>query len=76
MRFLLAVFLLCAALPAKAELTIEITGAGEHQIPISLVRFAGEDQMDAASSISSVVSNDLAAHRSIQVDRSGRQGAA
>ncbi len=40
-------------------MTIEITGAGEHQIPISLVRFAGEDQMDAASSISGVVSNDL-----------------
>ena len=59
MRFLLAVFLLCAALPAKAELTIEITGAGEHQIPISLVRFAGDDQIDSASSISSVVSNDL-----------------
>ena len=59
MRFLLAVFLLCAALPAQAELTIEITGAGEHQIPISLVRFAGDDQIDSASSISSVVSNDL-----------------
>ena len=43
----------------RAELTIEITGAGEHQIPISLVRFAGEDKMDAAQSISSVVSNDL-----------------
>ncbi len=59
MRFLLAVFLLCAALPAKAELTIEITGAGEHQIPVSLVRFAGDDPIDSPSSISSVVSNDL-----------------
>lgn len=58
MRFLGAIFLFCVALSARAELTIEITGAGEHQIPISLVRFAGEDQM-SGQSISSVVSNDL-----------------
>ncbi len=58
MRFLGAIILLCVALSARAELTIEITGAGEHQIPISLVRFAGEEQM-AGQSISSVVSNDL-----------------
>jgi len=58
MRFLGAVVLLCVACSARAELTIEITGAGEHQIPVSLVRFAGEEQI-AGQTISSVVSNDL-----------------
>ncbi len=58
MRFLGAIVLLCAALSARAELTIEITGAGEHQVPISMVRFAGEEKM-VGQSISSVVSNDL-----------------
>ncbi len=58
MRLLGVIVLLCAAWSAKAELTIEITGAGEHQIPVSLVRFAGEEQM-AGQAISSVVSNDL-----------------
>jgi hypothetical protein len=29
-------------LPAWAELDIEITGAGEHQTPISVVRFAND----------------------------------
>ena len=58
MRLLGAIVLLCAAWSAQAELTIEITGAGEHQIPISLVRFAGEEKL-AGQTISSVVSNDL-----------------
>lgn len=58
MRCLGAVVLFCVAFAARAELTIEITGAGEHQIPISLVRFAGEEQM-VGQPISSVVSNDL-----------------
>jgi len=58
MRFFWAFFLLCVSLSAQAELTIEITGAGEHQIPISLVRFAGEEQL-AGQSVSGVVSNDL-----------------
>jgi TolB protein len=58
MRFLGAVFLLCVACSARAELTIEITGAGEHQIPVSLVRFGGEERMNGQT-ISSVVSNDL-----------------
>jgi len=58
MRFLGGIILLCAALSARADLTIEITGAGEHQIPISLVRFSGEEQM-AGQTISSVVSSDL-----------------
>jgi TolB protein len=58
MRVWSAIFLLCTAWSARAELTIEITGAGEHQVPISLVRFAGEDRI-AGQTISSVVSNDL-----------------
>ena len=58
MRFLGAVVLLCFACSARAELTIEITGAGEHQIPLSLVHFAGEEKM-AGQPISSVVTNDL-----------------
>jgi len=58
MRWLGFIVLLCVACSAQAELTIEITGAGEHQIPISLVRFAGEEGM-SGQTISSVVSNDL-----------------
>ena len=58
MSFLGVVFLFFVSLSARAELTIEITGAGEHQIPISLVRFAGEEQL-TGQSVSTVVSNDL-----------------
>ena len=58
MRLLGAIVLLCAAWSARAELTIEITGAGEHQIPVSLVRFAGEESL-SGQTISGVVSNDL-----------------
>jgi TolB protein len=53
-----AIVLMCAAWSARAELTIEITGAGEHQIPISLVRFAGEEKLPGQE-VSSVVTNDL-----------------
>ncbi len=55
-RFLGLLILLCAALPARA-LDIEITGAGEHQIPVSIVPFAGEEKL--AQSISGIVSADL-----------------
>src|SRR5512135_145975 len=58
MRLLGAIVLMCVMWSARAELTIEITGAGEHQIPISLVRFAGEENQ-AGSTISGVVYNDL-----------------
>ncbi len=58
MRFAGAVVLLLAMCSAQAELSIEITGAGEHQIPISVVRFADEETMPGQA-ISSVVSNDL-----------------
>ena len=52
------IFLLCAALPAHAALDIEIIGAGEHQIPVAIVPFAGEGKF--AQSVSQVVSADLA----------------
>jgi TolB protein len=52
--------LLCLSffvVPAQAVLNIEITGAGEHQTPVSLVRFAG----DAATSqgLLDIVGSDL-----------------
>ncbi|MDO8412917.1 MAG: Tol-Pal system beta propeller repeat protein TolB [Gallionellaceae bacterium] len=52
---LLALF--CMALPAHAVLNIEIIGAGENQIPIALVPFAGDSKI--ASSIAEVVAADL-----------------
>jgi TolB protein len=57
MRYLAAFVLMCAAYSAQATLNIEIIGAGEHQIPISIVPFAGESQL--AQSISGVIINDL-----------------
>jgi TolB protein len=56
-RYLVSVLLLCAAVPAFAALNIEITGAGEHQIPIAIVPLAGEEKLP--QSISSIVSADL-----------------
>lgn len=50
-------FLLLLAGPVRAELSIEITGAGEHQTPLSLVRFAGDPLI--AQSLLEVVHNDL-----------------
>lgn len=50
--------LLLIAHPVRAELSIEITGAGEHQTPLSLVRFAGDALQ--AESLREVVGNDLA----------------
>ncbi len=49
--------LLCASLSARAALEIDITGAGEHQIPIAIVPFAGEELL--GQSVSSIVSADL-----------------
>lgn len=57
MRFILFACLIFAALPARATLDIEITGAGEHQIPISIVPFEGEDAL--AQKISAVIASDL-----------------
>jgi TolB protein len=55
-RFIL-LSLCCIVWPAHAELSIEISGAGEHQTPISVVRFGGDEK--AAESINTVVTNDL-----------------
>jgi len=58
LRYFCLLMLCCVALPAHAVLDIEITGAGEHQIPVSIVPFAGEENL--AQSISGIVSADLA----------------
>lgn len=57
-NFLVLLLGVFVVLPAQAALEIEITGAGEHQTPISVVRFANEERV-AGETISSVVSNDL-----------------
>jgi TolB protein len=57
LRYFGWVFLLCVALSAHAALNIEITGAGEHQIPISIVPFAGEEKL--SQPISDIISSDL-----------------
>jgi TolB protein len=58
LRYLGGLILLCTALSARAALNIEITGAGEHQIPVAIVPLAGEVKL--AQSISDIVSADLA----------------
>jgi TolB protein len=50
-------FLLACALPARAQLSIEITGAGATRIPIAIVPFAGEGALGAG--ISGIVRADL-----------------
>jgi TolB protein len=61
--FLRTLFALCSVLlalgaaPAAAQLTIEITGAGEKRLPIAIVPLAGEGVLPA--SISSIVRADL-----------------
>ena len=57
LRLLFMLILLCVSLPSRAALTIEITGAGEHQIPVAIAPFAGEDQM--SQSITGVIKADL-----------------
>jgi len=49
--------LLIQASMANAALTIEIIGAGEHQIPVSIVPFGGDDRL--ARAINEVVTGDL-----------------
>ncbi|TAJ83817.1 MAG: Tol-Pal system protein TolB [Gallionellaceae bacterium] len=51
------IVLLCMTFPAHAVLDIEVTGAGEHQVPIAIVPFGGEESLD--QHISEVVANDL-----------------
>jgi TolB protein len=57
-RVLSLLLLLCVALPAHAVLDIEVTGAGEHQMPIAIIPFEGEDAQE--QNISEVIANDLA----------------
>ena len=57
LRCLVLMVCLFTELPAHADLNIEITGAGEHQIPIAIVPFAGEEKL--TQSISNIVSSDL-----------------
>ena len=53
----LASLLLFVALPARAQLSIEITGAGANRIPIAIVPFPGEAALPPG--ITSVVRADL-----------------
>ncbi len=52
-----ALALLFTALSARAELTIEIIGAGEHQIPVAIVPLGGDEILSAA--INAIVVGDL-----------------
>jgi TolB protein len=56
-RLLAAVTLVLAALPAAAQLSIEITGAGANRIPIAIAPFAGEGAL--APGITPIVRADL-----------------
>jgi TolB protein len=57
LRGMMGLLLLAQASMASAGLTIEIVGAGEHQIPIAIVPFGGDDKL--AKSINDVVAGDL-----------------
>lgn len=57
MRNLLLGLMLLVSMPLQAALDIEITGAGEHQFPISIVSFAGEEKL--SQKISEVIASDL-----------------
>ena len=51
------ILLLLASTGAQAQLSIEITGGGANQIPIGVLRFAGEQVL--AQNISDIVEADL-----------------
>ena len=57
LRVLFTILCLCMAWSAHATLDIEITGAGENLIPISIVPFAGEEKLP--HKISEIIANDL-----------------
>jgi len=57
LRYFVFIFFMVWALPARATLDIEITGAGEHQIPITIVSFAGENAV--SQKISEIIASDL-----------------
>ncbi|MDD4912544.1 MAG: Tol-Pal system beta propeller repeat protein TolB [Sideroxydans sp.] len=56
-RVVFLIFGILFALTARAELAIEITGAGDNQTPISVVRFAGDELV--SKNLAEVVANDL-----------------
>jgi TolB protein len=57
----LALFFLCLTSPVRAQLSIEITGAGAQRIPIAIVPFAGEGALVQGNpaAISGIVRSDL-----------------
>jgi TolB protein len=57
LRFILGVILLLTTAHAGAQLSIEITGAGAHRIPIAIVPFAGEGT--GGTNVTSIVRADL-----------------
>ncbi len=57
LRGVIGLLLLAQASMAGAVLSIEIIGAGEHQIPIAIVPFGGNEKL--AQSINEVVTGDL-----------------
>ncbi|HEX5094323.1 MAG TPA: Tol-Pal system beta propeller repeat protein TolB [Burkholderiales bacterium] len=61
MRALIAALLLLVAAGARAQLTIEITGAGAQRIPIAVAPLAGEGALldGTGASISAIVRADL-----------------
>ena len=56
-RAILAILLFALSFAARAQLTIEITGAGANRIPVAIADFAGEPVV--AKAIGSVVRGDL-----------------
>ncbi|MCD6041964.1 MAG: tol-pal system beta propeller repeat protein TolB [Burkholderiales bacterium] len=58
-RFVLPLILLLAAVPASAQLSIEITGAGVQRLPIAIVPFAGEALVGGPTALTSIVRADL-----------------
>lgn len=72
MKWLSGIVLMLFAAWAQAALDIEIVGAGENQIPISIVPFDGEDKLN--QSISKVIADDLMRSGLFKViDAAGRQ---
>jgi TolB protein len=57
LRSVVGLLLLAQASMASAALSIEIIGAGEHQIPVAIVPFGGDDKL--AQSINAVIVGDL-----------------
>ncbi|MDR2637092.1 MAG: Tol-Pal system beta propeller repeat protein TolB [Zoogloeaceae bacterium] len=56
-RFFLLLIALSACLTARAQLAIEITGAGATQIPVAIADFAGDAEL--SRNLTAVVRNDL-----------------